>query len=81
MGRGFKTAGETVVGTVANVPEVGLAAGRAATGEPAVPAARGDVHGVLRPGGAARPGPDRGDRVGAAAAGIFWGGAAGRGGE
>jgi hypothetical protein len=32
VGRGFKTAGQTAVGTVANVPEVALAAGRAGTG-------------------------------------------------
>lgn len=32
VGRGFKTAGKTAVGTVANIPEVGLAVGRAATG-------------------------------------------------
>ncbi|MES2367785.1 MAG: hypothetical protein V4563_18050 [Pseudomonadota bacterium] len=32
VGRGFKTAGQTAVGTVANVPEVALATGRAATG-------------------------------------------------
>lgn len=32
VGRGFKTAGETVGGSVASIPEVGLAAGRAATG-------------------------------------------------
>ncbi len=32
VGRGFKTAGETTVGTVANVPEVGLAALRAGSG-------------------------------------------------
>lgn len=32
VGRGFKTAGQTAVGTVENVPEVGLAAGRAASG-------------------------------------------------
>lgn len=32
VGNAFKTAGETAVGTVANIPEVGLAAGRAATG-------------------------------------------------
>lgn len=32
FGRGLKTTGETAVGTVANVPEVGLAAARAGTG-------------------------------------------------
>lgn len=32
VGRGFKTAGQTATGTVANVPEVALATGRAATG-------------------------------------------------
>jgi hypothetical protein len=32
VGNGLKTVGETALGTVANIPEVGLAAGRVATG-------------------------------------------------